>query len=212
MTDITEILADVRVDLRVIADLVEPGSRVLDIGCGDGELLSLLEKTRNVDARGIELSQRGVNAAVSRGLSVIQGDADSDLSQYPDQTFDYVILSQTIQATHNTRHVLENMLRIGRKVIVSLPNFGHLEVRLRLMFLGRMPVSKRLPYSWYDTPNIHFCTIRDFAALAHEVGAHVETAIIFDAAGNRMPTWLPDWVDNLYGAQAIFLLSCQTPA
>ena len=139
MTDLADLASDVRIDLKLIADLIEPGSRVLDIGCGDGALLELLERTRGVDARGIEISQEGVNAAVGRGLSVIQGDADSDLVQYPDQSFDYVVLSHTIQATRNARRVLEEMLRIGRRVVVSLPNFGHLDVRFRLMFLGRMP-------------------------------------------------------------------------
>ena len=154
-----------------------------------------------------EISQDGVNAAVSRGLSVIQGDADSDLVQYPDQSFDYVVLSHTIQATRNARRVLDEMLRIGRRVVVSLPNFGHLDVRFRLMFLGRMPVSKRLPYSWYDTPNIHFCTIRDFVELAKDVGARVDQAIVLDGTGKRLPFSLPWIVWNLLGAQAVFLLS-----
>ena len=209
MTDLADLASDVRVDLRLIAGLIAPGSRVLDVGCGDGALLELLERTRGVDARGIEISQEGVNAAVSRGLSVIQGDADSDLKQYPDQSFDYVVLSHTIQATRNARHVLDEMLRIGRRVVVSLPNFGHLDVRFRLMFLGRMPVSKRLPYSWYDTPNIHFCTISDFVALAHETGATVEQAITLNAAGRKLSLPLPEWLANLFGAQGVFLLSRQ---
>lgn len=199
--------ADLRVDLRIIADLVEPGSRVLDIGCGEGDLLDLLARTRGVDGRGIELRQEGVNAAVARGLAVIQGDADSDLFQYPDKAFDYVILSQTIQATRQPRAVLEEMLRIGRRVIVSFPNFGHIDVRLRLLAFGRMPVSRRLPYSWYDTPNIHFCTIRDFKALCDEVGATVEKALALDANGARLPFNAPWWVWNVIGAQGVFLLS-----
>ncbi|WP_237153338.1 methionine biosynthesis protein MetW [Oryzibacter oryziterrae] len=208
MTDLLDpILSDVRVDLKEIAALVEPGSRVLDIGCGDGDLLELLTRTRDVDGRGIELSQRGVNDAVARGLSVIQGDADSDLYQYPDQSFDYVILSQTIQATRNTKLVLQEMLRIGRRVIVSLPNFGHYDVRLQLMLRGRMPVSKRLPYSWYDTPNIHFCTIRDFVELSQEVGATVEKALAFNGAAKKLPFNAPWWVWNLIATQAVFLLS-----
>lgn len=207
MTDLADLTSDVRVDLKLVAGLIEPGSRVLDVGCGDGELLELLERTRGVDGRGIELSQAGVNAAVARGLAVIQGDADSDLGQYPDQSFDYVVLSHTIQATRNARRVLEEMLRIGRKAIVSLPNFGHIDVRFRLMFLGRMPVSKRLPYSWYDTPNIHFCTIRDFMVLADEVGATVDAAIALDSQGGRLPINLPWWIWNLFGTQGVFLLS-----
>ena len=207
MTDATQASADVRIDFKVIADLVAPGSRVLDVGCGEGALLELLEQSRGVDGRGIELSQAGVNAAVARGLAVIQGDADSDLAHYPDDAFDYVILSQTIQATRNPRVVLEHMLRIGRKVIVSFPNFGHFDVRLRLLIFGRMPVSSRLPYTWYDTPNIHFCTIRDFVSLCNEIGATVERAIALDATGNKLPFNAPWWVWNVVGAQGVFLLS-----
>ena len=143
---------------------------MLDVGCGDGELLRLLMDERDVDGRGIELSQHGVNDCVAKGLSVIQGDADADLADYPDDGFDYVILSQTLQATRHPRVVLEHMLRIGRRAIVSVPNFGHWSVRAQLALRGRMPVTQNLAHSWYDTPNIHFCTIADFVTLAHEVG------------------------------------------
>ena len=163
-----------RVDFAVIASLVEPGSRVLDVGCSDGELLELLQTTKGVDGRGVELSQKGVNKSVARGLSVIQGDADSDLKYYPDAGFDYVILSQTLQATRNPKYVLSELLRIGEKAIVSFPNFGHWRMRASLAINGRMPVTKELPYSWYDTPNIHFCTISDFVDMTREIGAHVE--------------------------------------
>jgi methionine biosynthesis protein MetW len=207
MADPGHLPQDERVDLALVADWVERGSRVLDVGCGEGELLEVLARKRDVDGRGIELSQAGVNTAVARGLAVIQGDADSDLFQYPDRSFDYVILSQTIQATRQPRVVLEELLRIGRKVIVSFPNFGHIDVRFRLMVLGRMPVSKRLPFQWYDTPNIHFCTIRDFVALCGEVGADVERAIALDAGGKKLGFNAPWWVWNLIGAQGVFLLS-----
>ena len=165
-----------RVDLLMIADMVEPGSRVLDVGCGDGALLRMLADGRKVDARGIELSRDGVANCVAQGLAVIQGDADTDLVDYPDDSFDYVILSQTIQATRHPRKVLEQMLRVGRRAIVSFPNFGHWRVRAKLMFRGRMPVTENLPDAWYDTPNIHFCTIRDFDDLVREVGAVTERA------------------------------------
>ena len=199
-------LAPPRVDLLRVAELVAPGSRVLDVGCGDGELLRLLVEERNVDGRGIELSQQGVNDCVAKGLSVIQGDADADLADYRNDAFDYVILSQTLQATRQPRVVLEHMLRIGRRAIVSAPNFGHWRVRAQLAFLGRMPVTESLSHSWYDTPNIHFCTIADFVALAAEVGATIDKSVALHPRGRPLnPIW-PKWAWNLLGEQAIFLL------
>lgn len=195
-----------RLDFLLVAQMVEPGSRVLDVGCGDGALLSLLRERNNVDGRGIELSREGVNACLAKGLAVIQGDADTDLADYPDDTFDYVILSQTIQATRQPRVVLEHLLRIGRRAIVSFPNFGHWRVRVDLALRGRMPVTENLPYSWYDTPNIHFCTIRDFVELCREVGAQMEKAVALNAGGRPMQVSLPWWVWNLLGDQGVFLL------
>ncbi|MDY8109685.1 methionine biosynthesis protein MetW [Fulvimarina sp. 2208YS6-2-32] len=195
-----------RLDLDIIAELVKPGSRVLDVGCGDGSLLQLLEVRRQVDGRGVELSQAGVNDCVARGLSVIQGDADRDLIHYMDQSFDYVILSQTIQATRNPKEVLTQLLRIGKRAIVSFPNFGHIAVRASLMFRGRMPVTANLPQPWYDSPNIHFCTIRDFVALAEEIGAKVETAQAINATGQKIAMTMPWSFWNLFGQQAVFVL------
>lgn len=196
-----------RVDLLLIAEMVAPGSRVLDIGCGDGTLLRLLSEKRNVDGRGIELSQAGVNSCVAQGLAVIQGDADADLVYYPDLAFDFAILSQTIQATHSPRHVLEQLLRIGKRAVVSFPNFGHWRVRSQLLVGGRMPKTDNLPERWYDTPNIHLCTIKDFLGLCADIGAEVERAVALNAYGRKMGVSMPVFMQNLFGEQAVFLLS-----
>jgi methionine biosynthesis protein MetW len=195
-----------RVDLLVMAEMIGHGAKVLDVGCGDGELLKLLED-KDVDGRGIELSREGVNECVAKGLAVIQGDADTDLSDYPDDAFDYVILSQTLQATRRPRQVLEHMLRIGRQAVVSFPNFGHWRIRLELMFGGRMPRTDNLPETWYDTPNIHFCTIKDFHQLTQAVGARIERAVALNAWGTPLRLNAPWWFWNLFGEQAVFLLS-----
>ena len=195
-----------RLDFLLLADMVAPGSRVLDIGCGDGDLLSLLRDRKGVDGRGIEISREGVNACLAKGLPVIQGDADTDLADYPDDAFDYVILSQTIQATRQPKVVLEHLLRIGRRAIVSFPNFGHWRVRLELLVKGRMPVTENLPYSWHNTPNIHFCTIRDFLELCAEVGAQMERSAALDGSGKPVRMALPWWAWNMLGEQGVFLL------
>ena len=199
-------IAPTRVDLLTVAGMVEPGSRLLDVGCGDGALLKLLSERRGVDGRGIELSQAGVNECVAKGLSVIQGDADTDLASYPNDAYDYVILSQTLQATFEPKTVLEHMLRIGRRAIVSFPNFGHWRIRAHLTFRGRMPVTETLSQAWYDTPNIHFCTIRDFVALVELVNARVERAVALDRAGRPVRVNAPWWFWNIFGEQAVFLL------
>jgi len=165
-----------RPDLAIIAEHVAPGSRVLDVGCGDGELMAELRDRRGVDARGIEIDGANVSAAVARGLSVVQGDADTDLANYPDQAFDYAILSQTLQTARAPDRVLEELLRIGRRAFVSFPNFAYWRVRWSLMWGGRMPVTPALPVSWYETENIHQLTIDDFRAFVAERGITVENA------------------------------------
>lgn len=203
---------DTRIDYAIIADYVPQGARVLDVGCGDGSLLALLEAKKGVDGRGMELFQEDANIAVARGLSVIQGNADTDLVTYPDGAFDVVIMSQTLQATQAPKTVLEELLRIGNQVIVTIPNFGNWRARLHLLLHGEMPVTKNLPYSWYDTPNIHFCTLRDFMSLADEVGATIEQSAALNAQGQplalSMP-WAPWAAWNLIGAQGIFVLSAE---
>lgn len=197
---------ELRQDLRLIAEMVEPGSRVLDIGCGDGALLAYLARQKSVDGRGIELSQSGVNACVGHGLSVIQGDADRDLEAYPAGAFDVVVLSQTLQATHRPRRVVEELVRIGRRAIVSFPNFGFWRIRLRLLLTGRMPVSHCLAHPWHETPNIHLCTIRDFVALCDEIGVRVDRSVTLDRHGQPYSLDPRGSLANLLAEQGIFVL------
>ena len=194
-------MAELRPDLAIIADSVAPGSRVLDVGCGDGALMAALRDTKGVDARGLELDAGNVAAAVSRGLSVIQGDADSDLADYPDASFDYAILSQTLQTTRRPDVVLDHLLRIGRRAFVSFPNFAHWRGRTSLMWGGRMPVTRLLPEQWYDTPNIHHVTIDDFRAFVRGRGITVEGAW-FLSGGKRTTSAAA----NFLAEHAVFLL------
>jgi methionine biosynthesis protein MetW len=197
---------NMRLDQRLIADMIAPGARVLDIGSGDGALLEYLARTRGCDARGIELDMGEVARSVARGLAVLQGDADTDLADYPDQAFDYVVLSRTLQAVERPREVLRQMLRIGGRAIVSFPNFGHWQVRWQLLRTGRMPMTATWDRPWYETPNIHPCTVRDFFALCEQEGYQVERWLAADEAGRRAPWRRSPWLANLFGEQALFLL------
>jgi methionine biosynthesis protein MetW len=190
----------IRLDQRLIAEMVAPGSRVLDIGCGDGALIDHLSRTRGCDARGIEIDMAEVTHAVAHGLPVMQGDADLDLSQYPDGAFDYVVLSRTLQAVERPAEVLRQMLRIGTRAVVSFPNFGHWQVRWQLLWGGRMPVTSVWDRPWHETPNIHPCTIRDFFRLCAEQGYVVERWLAVDDAGQRSPWRRFRWLANLFGA------------
>jgi methionine biosynthesis protein MetW len=203
--------AGLRHDLRLIADMIEPRSRVLDIGCGDGALLAYLAREKAVDARGMELSQSGVNACVSHGLSVIQGDADRDLAAYPDAAFEYVVLSQTLPATREPRQVLETLVRIGKRAIVSFPNFGFWRIRWSLLASGRMPVSGLLNQQWYDTPNIHLCTIRDFVVLCDEIAVRIERSLTLGRSGRPFALDPRGHLANLLAEQGVFVLSREAP-
>jgi methionine biosynthesis protein MetW len=203
---IRHVAKNLRVDLRLIAEMVAPGARVLDIGCGDGALMAHLAAAKGADARGIEIDMRAATEAVAQGLAVIQGDADNDLAFYPDGAFDYVILSRTLQAVERPREVLAQMLRIGRHAIVSFPNFGHWQVRWRLLVTGRMPDTETWDQAWYATPNIHPCTILDFLDLAARDGYVVERWLAVDERGLSSPWKRSTWLANLFGQQAVLLL------
>lgn len=197
----------IRVDLQQVADLVPGGSRVLDVGCGDGTLLAYLTRFKQVDGRGLEMSMARVRAAVSQGLPVIQGNLETDLKDYPTGAFDYVVLSQTLQATHNPRAVMEELLRIGRRAIVSFPNFGHWRVRMSVMFGGRMPVTSTLQDAWFDTPNIHLCTVQDFIDLCRIMDVRIEAGFALDALGQKLGFAATSSRANLLSEQAIFVLT-----
>ena len=197
----------IRGDLGLIADMIEMGARVLDIGAGDGSLLAYLVHYKNVDGRGIEIDRKRVTDCVQQGLSVIQGDAEVDLSNYPSGSFDYVVLSQTVQAMRDVSGILEQMLRIGRHVAVSFPNFGHWRVRLNLVVRGRMPVTPNLPHDWYNTPNIHLCTVIDFLTLCQSMGVVVDQAMAVNDSGGSYDFRRFGWASNWLAEKAVFLLS-----
>jgi methionine biosynthesis protein MetW len=190
-----------RGDFAIISELVEPNSKVLDLGCGEGELLAWLAENKGVEARGVEISATKVRRAIARGVSAYQGDIDEVLADYSDHAFDYVILSQTLQETRWPLKVMRDMLRVGRHAIVAFPNFGHWSVRLSLLFTGRAPKTDLFPYEWYDSPNIHFLTVDDFDQLVRQEGFTLERHYFL--AGKRRVALLP----NLRAEVAVYLVS-----
>lgn len=197
----------IRFDLQILADLIKPNAKVLDIGCGSGELLYYLKKNKNIDGKGMEISHNAVSNALVRGLSVIQGNAEQDLAIYSDNSFDYAVLSQTIQATHNPPKILLEMLRIANFAIVSLPNFAHLQNRLEILFRGRMPVNKSIPYQWYETPNIHFCSIIDFEKLCDDLDLIIVKKIFLTNNHRLIGFFGKELLANLLARYGLFLIT-----
>jgi methionine biosynthesis protein MetW len=190
-----------RSDYAIISEIIEPNTRILDLGCGEGDLLAWLAENKHVDARGVEISGQKVQQAIARGVSVFHGDIEEALADLPDQAFDYVILSQTLQESKSPLKVLSEMLRIGRRAIVAFPNFGHWTVRLSHLFTGRAPKTKLFPHDWFDSPNIHFLTVHDFESLAHSQKWNIEKRIFLQGA--RQISLLA----NLLSEVAVFLVS-----
>ena len=197
---------NLRKDLNLIANLIEDNSKIIDIGCGDGELLDFLNKSKNAKIQGLEIDQKKVNKCVAKGLSVIQGDADKDLSLYPEKSFEYVILSQTIQATLEPKKILYELTRIGEKVIVSIPNFGFWKVRLDLLFKGKMPITRKLNSTWFDTDNIHLCTILDFLELCDQLNLTVKQTVTITSKKQKKFSGKPSIKENIFAEEAIFLI------
>ena len=200
-------MSAVRPDFREILRLVRPRARVLDVGCGEGDLLELLTRERGVEGRGLEISPEGVSACLARGLAVVQGDADDDLDYFPAKAFDYAVLSQTLPQVRQPKHVLAELLRIADRAIVSLPNFGHWRARFDLLSQGRMPVTHSLPTPWWGTPNIHLCTVRDFTQLCDDLDLRIEACAALANGKPARPIEPKRALENWRAESALFLLS-----
>ena len=194
-------------EFKVIADLLPNNIRVLDVGCGDGSLMYLLKKEKNVEVRGLELSQENVQECIHKGLPVIQGNAETELHQFPNKSFDYVVLSQTLQAFYEPEKVLRNLLRIGKSVVISIPNFGFWKVRIKLLFFGEMPVTKTLPNTWYNTPNLHMCTIKDLFNFCDEKKINIKKVVGVNENKTSIIRRSNLEIKNLFSKVGIFLIS-----
>ena len=196
-----------KIEFKIISNLIPNQARILDVGCGDGSLMQSLIQEKDIDARGIELEEENVKKCISKGLSVIEGNAENELDQFPDKSFDFVILSQTLQAFYSPENVLDHLLRIGKYVIVSIPNFGYWKVRTSLLFFGRMPVTKSLPNTWYNTPNLHMCTIKDFYEFCGDKNIKIEKIIGINDEKISSINRLNLEMKNLFSEVGIFLIS-----
>ena len=194
-------------EFKVIADLLPNNTRVLDIGCGDGSLMSLLNEEKHIEVRGLELNQENVQECINKGLPVIQGNAETELHQFPDKSFDYVVLSQTLQAFYEPEKVLKNLLRIGKSVIISIPNFGYWKVRTKLLLFGEMPVTKTLPNTWYNTPNLHMCTIKDLFNFCDEKNIIIKKVIGVNENKTSLISKSNLEIKNFFSKVGIFLIS-----
>ena len=194
-------------EFKIIANLLPPRSRVLDVGCGDGTLIEALINEKNIDARGIELGKDNVKKCISKGLSVIEGNAETELHQFPNKAFDFVILSQTLQAFYQPENVLEQLLRIGNRVIISIPNFGYWQIRAKLLFFGKMPITNSLPYSWYNTPNLHMCSIKDFYQFCNKKKIKMNRIIGINGEKTSSIYRINLEIKNLFSEVGIFLIS-----
>ena len=194
-------------EFKIISNILPPNCRVLDVGCGDGTLIKALINEKKIDARGIELGKNNVKECISKGLSVIEGNAETELGQFPDKAFDFVILSQTLQAFYQPENVLEQLLRIGNKVIISIPNFGYWQIRAELLFFGKMPVTKSLPYSWHDTPNLHMCSIKDFYQFCEKKKIKINKVIGINGEKTSSIYKINLEMKNLLSEVGIFLVS-----
>ena len=193
-------------EFKVIADLLPNNTRVLDIGCGDGSLMSLLNEEKHIEVRGLELNQENVQECIHKGLPVIQGNAETELHQFPDKSFDYVVLSQTLQAFYEPEKVLRNLLRIGKSVVISIPNFGFWKVRIKLLFFGKMPVTKTLPHTWYNTPNLHMCTIKDLFNFCDEKKINIKKVVGVNENKTSIIKRSNLEIKNLFSIVVIFLI------